>query len=160
MSANILIFVSVKQRNKKCPSPTGTRKRAVEKPHYQHGICLPLYSRRFRAKSQVMGILHDYPKSNQIEKRRLADPPALRRRGAVHHRSGQDPLRAQSTCSEVRVSSRYSLAGARNEEADLAYISERQSSLSPATIRTYRNIKKNRFQDAMDRRLDTSKPRD
>lgn len=40
------------------------------------------------------------------------------------------------------------------------YISERQNSLSPATIRTYRNIQKNRFQDVMDRRLDTIKPRD
>ena len=36
----------------------------VEKPHYQHGICLPF----FPAKSQDGGIAHDYPKSNQIEK--------------------------------------------------------------------------------------------
>lgn len=40
------------------------------------------------------------------------------------------------------------------------YIAERKNSLSPASIRTYRNVQKNRFQEIMDRRLDSFKPRE
>ena len=38
------------------------------------------------------------------------------------------------------------------------YIDERKNSISPATIRSYRNIQKNRFPEIMDRRIDLIRP--
>lgn len=38
------------------------------------------------------------------------------------------------------------------------YIAERRNSVSPATVRSYNNIRDNRFQSVMDRRLDSIKP--
>lgn len=45
-------------------------------------------------------------------------------------------------------------------EAIDCYIEERKNSISPATIRTYRNIQKNRFPEVMNRRLNTINPRE